>query len=237
MQNFYAQGTEFTHSGVDAAIGMSAVEKANFYGKVIFCFGIALLVSASGVYTSFQYLIPSMLANRGLIGIAYALELILVFSARFWSTRKPLNYFIFAFFAFLTGVTISPLITGVILEFGGPMLLVKALLATTAAFAAAAVFSSVTKRSLLGIGGFLTVSLIGMIIVSVIGVFFPWSNMFEMIFAGFGTIIFIGYTIYDFQKLKSYPPDQYIDAALQIYLDIFNLFLYILRLMGGLSRR
>ena len=58
-----------------------------------------------------------------------------------------------------------------------------------------------------------------------------------MIFSGFGVAVFSGYIMYDIQQLKNYPENQYIEAALQLYLDIFNLFIYILRLMSALNRR
>jgi FtsH-binding integral membrane protein len=56
-----------------------------------------------------------------------------------------------------------------------------------------------------------------------------------MIFSGFGVLVFSGFAMYDFQRIKSFPEDRYIDAALHLYLDIFNLFIFVLRLI--LSQR
>jgi FtsH-binding integral membrane protein len=69
-----------------------------------------------------------------------------------------------------------------------------------------------------------------------VGIFIPWSNTFEMVFSGVGVVIFGAFTMYDFQKLKVMPHDRPLDAAMNLYLDIFNMFIYILRLMSG-SRR
>jgi hypothetical protein len=208
----------------------------SFAGKVLFFFGLALLISAAGTFTGFQYIGALFVENPQLMWLFFAAELILVFTARIWSTRRPLNYFLFGLFAFVTGITIVPLLASIILEFGGPALIIKALGATTLTFSAVAVFGWTTNRDLSGLRGFLTASLIGIIIVSLIGIFLPWSNNFEMIFAGFGTILFSGYAMYDIQRLKTFPPDRYVDAALRLYLDIFNLFLFILRLIAGISR-
>ncbi len=112
----------------------------------------------------------------------------------------------------------------------------KALLATGLMFTATAAFGWTTKMDLSGMRGFLMIALIGMIVVGVIGIFIPWSNTMEMVYSGVGVLIFSGFIVYDFQKIKQYPEDRYIDAALNIYLDIFNLFLYILRLIMA-SRR
>jgi len=224
---------DFTYDEHD---GLASVRTSSFLSKVLFCFGLAIAISAAGTYTGFQYLGPLFIQNPGLMWVFFAVELALVLTSRWWSTKHPINYLLFAAFAFVTGLTIVPLLASIILEFGGPGIIIKALLATTLTFTAAAIIGATSRRSFQGLGGFLMVTLIGMIIVSVIGIFIPWSNTFEIIFSGIGVLLFTGYTLYDIQKLKHYPQDRYIDAALQLYLDIFNLFLYILRLIGGVSR-
>ena len=70
-----------------------------------------------------------------------------------------------------------------------------------------------------------------MIIVGVIGIFVPWGSTMELVYSGIGILLFSAFTAYNMQSLKRYPEDRYIDAALSLYLDIFNLFLFILRFM------
>ena len=168
--------------------------------------------------------------------IFFIVELVLIFTSRSWSTKVPLNRFLFVLFTFITGVTIAPLLGIVAQSPGGVDILTKALLATGLMFTATAAFGWTTKMDLSGMRGFLMIALIGMIVVGVIGIFIPWSNTMEMVYSGVGVLIFSGFIVYDFQKIKQYPEDRYIDAALNIYLDIFNLFLYILRLIMA-SRR
>ena len=103
-------------------------------------------------------------------------------------------------------------------------------------FTAGAIIGRTTHRNLSGLSGFLFLGIIGMIVVGILGIFFPWGNGFEIIYSGFGVLLFSAFVMYDVQKLKHYPPDRYIDAALALYLDIFNLFINILRLMGALRR-
>jgi FtsH-binding integral membrane protein len=208
----------------------------SFYSQVMLYFGLAILTSAAGTYVGFNYFAQIFLSNPMLIWVLFALELILVFTARIWSTKKPINYLLFAAFAFITGVTLVPLLTGIILEFGGPAVIIKAFIITTLMFTGTALFGWVTNRNLSGLGGFLWIALIGMIIVSLVGVFIPWSNTFEIVFSGIGVIVFSAYTMYDIQKMKMFPSDRAIDAALMLYLDIFNLFIFILRLISGTSR-
>jgi modulator of FtsH protease len=210
-------------------------ENASFMAQVFFYFGLALLSSMAGVYSGFVYLAPYFIANPILMWVLFAVELILIFTSRAWSSRRPLNYVLFIAFAFITGLTIVPLLALFLVEFGAGII-VKALLATTLMFAGTAVFGWTTKKSLAGLSGFLWISLIGMIVVSIIGIFVPWDNTFEMIFSGFGVILFGAYTMYDIQKLKRFPQLHPMEGALHLYLDIFNLFIFILRLMGSLSR-
>jgi modulator of FtsH protease len=214
---------------------VSVRDSGNFFGKVMLCFGLAMLLSAAGVYTGFQVLGDLVKINPNMIWLIFAIELGLVFTSRWWSTKYPLNYLLFAVFAFASGFTVVPLLASFALEFGSAIIM-KALFAATFVFAATAIFGWVTQRSLSGLSGFLWVSLISMIIIAVLGIFIPWGNNFEMLYSGFGVLLFSAFTMYDMQKLKSYPSDRYIDAALNLYLDMFNLFIYLLRLIGAISR-
>jgi len=216
--------------------GLGAVRTSSFMSKVFFFFGMAVLISAAGTFTGFQYLGPLFIENPSLMWVFFALELILVFTARWWSVSRPINYVLFAAFTFITGITIVPILASIIVEFGGPDIIIKAFLATALTFTAVAIAGALTHRNLSGLGGFLMIGLIGMIVVSLIGIFVPWSNTFEMIFSGIGVLLFTGFVMFDINRLKAYPQDRYVDAALQLYLDIFNLFLYILRLIAGMSR-
>jgi hypothetical protein len=210
--------------------GSMAEIQPTFFGKVMFAFALAILVSTLGVWAGFTYLIELFVNSPWLIWVFFAGELILIFTSGAWSKKKPLNYVLFSLFAFLTGLTVTPLLL-VASATAGSGVVVKALLSTVFMFTAAGLIGWTTKKSLAGMGGFLIVSLIGMIIVGIIGIFIPWSSTFEMIYSGIGVLLFSGFTMYDFQRIKSFPEDRYIDAAMHLYLDIFNLFIFILRLI------
>ncbi len=208
----------------------------SFLSKVYFAFGLAIFLSATGAYVGLNYLASYLLASPFVIYGLFFVELIFIISSRAWSQKAPINYVLFGIFAFITGLTIVPLLAYVMTVAGGVDLVIKALAATALMFGACAIFGATTSFNLQGLRGFLMMGLIGMIVVSIIGIFIPWGNAFEMIFAGIGVLLFSGYTMYDVQRLKSYGENQYIDAALQLYLDIFNLFIFILRLILALNR-
>ncbi|MFA4891026.1 MAG: Bax inhibitor-1/YccA family protein [Candidatus Gracilibacteria bacterium] len=202
-----------------------------FFGKVMSFFALAILASLAGTYVTFNYWLVYFFATPWLMWVLFGAELIIIFTSRLWSQTSPLNRILFAAFAFITGMTIAPLVAVVAASYGGVAIIMKALLATTLTFTAAAVFGWTTHLQLSGMRGFLTIGLIGLIITGILGIFFPWGGTMEIVYSGIGVLIFTGYTMHDFQKLKRYPENMYVDAALQLYLDIFNLFLFILRLM------
>lgn len=100
-----------------------------------------------------------------------------------------------------------------------------------------------TKKDLTGMGNFMAMGLIGIIIASVVNFFFASSTLF-MIINYVGVIVFVGLTAYDTQKIKSMAMNQPADldnstlrkgailGALNLYLDFINLFIMILRIMG-----
>ena len=109
-------------------------------------------------------------------------------------------------------------------------------------FGAVALYGTVTTRSLAGVGQFMFMGLIGIVLASVVGIF--WQNdTLQFMIAFIGVIVFTGLAAWDAQRLKAMAlslPDGRVGAyavvgALSLYLDFINLFLSLLRLMG--SRR
>jgi len=102
-------------------------------------------------------------------------------------------------------------------------------------------YGMVTKTDLTRIGSFLFMALLGLVIASVVNMFWANSTM-QWIITYAGVFIFVGLTAYDTQKLKqiAYATQNdpamasrlSVNGALSLYLDFINLFLFILRLMG-----
>lgn len=119
----------------------------------------------------------------------------------------------------------------------------NAFLVTTGTFLAMSVYGTVTKRDLTGMGNFLFMGLIGIIIAMVVNIFLK-STMMDFIISCLGVLIFTGLTAYDTQKLRRFGEGApladgtavrrgAIMGALTLYLDFINLFLMLLRLFGG----
>jgi hypothetical protein len=106
-------------------------------------------------------------------------------------------------------------------------------------FVGLTIFAFTTKKDFTGCGPYLYACLLGLILTSLLCVFFPFSPMMQKIQAGAGAIIFSFYIVYDTQLIvggkhtkHEFECDDYVFAALAIYLDIVNLFLYLLQLFG-----
>ena len=113
---------------------------------------------------------------------------------------------------------------------------------TAATFAGMAIVGTTTKRDLTGMGSFLTMALLGLIIASIVNLF--WRNdLLYWICSYAGVLIFVGLTAYDANKIKQLylaagTEDSELTGriavigALTLYLDFVNLFLYLMRLFG-----
>jgi FtsH-binding integral membrane protein len=99
-------------------------------------------------------------------------------------------------------------------------------------------FAFQTKWDFTVIGGGLFVALIILVIFGIVAIFIP-GRVMTLIYASCGALLFSLYLIYDTQLMMggkhkySISPEEYIFAALNLYLDIVNIFLYILTIIGA----
>jgi FtsH-binding integral membrane protein len=117
----------------------------------------------------------------------------------------------------------------------------KVFFITAATFGAMSLYGYTTKRDLTGIGNFLIMGLIGLVIASIVNIFLQ-SGPLDFAISAIGVLIFVGLTAYDTQKIKESYSESYgadvlakgaIMGALSLYLDFINLFMMLLRLFGN----
>lgn len=193
--------------------------------------GTAMAVASSPV------LIETLILNRILFWILLLAPIGLVFylSARVDKIAPGTAAGLFLLYSGLVGIT-----TSVIFLVYTATSIVSAFVITAGMFGAMAVFGTVTKRSLAGVGQFMFMGLIGLIIASVVNIFL-WNSMLDFVICVVGVIVFTGLTAWDAQRLKQMAvslPDGRVGSyavvgALSLYLDFINLFFFILRLIGG----
>ena len=113
--------------------------------------------------------------------------------------------------------------------------------ATAAAFAGLSLYGYTTKKDLSGMGTFLIMGVIGLLVAMVINIFLQ-SSVMDLAISAIGVLIFAGLTAYDTQKIKSMYAQvagtdmmgkTVVMGALSLYLDFINMFMFLLRFMGN----
>ncbi|MDR2548890.1 MAG: Bax inhibitor-1/YccA family protein [Desulfobulbus sp.] len=194
---------------------------------------IAYLVAASGM--------ARVLAASPIFFILVLAEIGLVFflAARIDRIQAGTATGLFIGYSALNGVTLST-----IFLMYTQASIAATFLVTAGMFAAMAVYGMVTKRDLSGLGSFMFMGLIGILLASIVNFFLQSSSLYWAISA-IGVLVFVGLTAYDVQKIKNIGEEGImtqgdaairkgaIVGALALYLDFINLFLMLLRFFGG----
>lgn len=121
--------------------------------------------------------------------------------------------------------------------------IIQTFLITAIAFAGLSLYGYTTKRDLSGMGTFLMMGLIGLIIASIVNIFLK-STAMQFAISAIGVLIFAGLTAFDTQNIKNtylqmansdsdFIGKSAIMGALQLYLDFLNLFMFLLQFMGN----
>jgi uncharacterized protein len=207
------------------------------YGWMFVGLGITAVVAY--MVLSSPALLRTIASNQILFLVLVLAQLGLVFylSARAPSLAPNTAAGLFVLYSALTGVTLSL----ILLMYTGASIATTFMI-TAGMFGAMALFGSTTKRSLAGVGQFMVMGLIGLILASIVGIFWH-SEALQFLISVVGVIVFTGLTAWDAQRLKmmalSVPSGQLgsyaIVGALSLYLNFLNLFLILLRFQG--SRR
>ena len=199
---------------------------------------LALIVTggAAWVCAGIPDLMYFLASHRWVYWGLLIVELLMVFgiSGAVNKISSPMATVLFYAYSLLNGVTFA-----LIFAAYTPVSIFKTFLITAGVFGAMSVYGYFTNRDLTKIGSFLFMALIGLIIASVINIF--WANStLEWIVSIAGVLIFIGLTAWDTQKIKQMAQYNAIEpsrlatiGALSLYLDFINLFLYLLRFFGS----
>jgi uncharacterized protein len=180
------------------------------------------------------------IARKGFILFAIAeLALVFMLSARIGRMQAGTATGMFLVYAFLNGVTFS-----YIFAVYTQTLIASTFFICALTFGALSVFGWVTKRDLTGLGGFMSMGLIGIIVASLVNLFVQSSGM-QMIISYIGVLVFAGLTAYDTQTIRQMALSQpagldgavvrkgAIIGALKLYLDFILMFQYLLYIFGG----
>lgn len=204
------------------------------------CAGLAITATTAWFVASSPSLLRTIVRGPMYIALVIAqLGIVFVLSSRVQRLSASTASWLFIGYSMLTGVTLSIMM----LVYTGETLTSTFVIAA-GMFGAMAAYGTVARRSLAGWGQFLFMGLIGVVLASIVGLF--WHNDgLQFVISFIGVIVFTGLAAYDAQRLKSMAlmtsagetGSYAIVGALALYLDFVNLFLMLLRLQGGGRRR
>jgi FtsH-binding integral membrane protein len=172
----------------------------------------------------------------GWIAFLAPLALVFVFSFAIQRMSVATAQLLFWVYAALMGVSLSP----ILLLYTGASVS-RTFFITAATFGAMSLWGYTTSRDLTGMGRFLIMGVIGIIIASIVNIFIG-SSAVDFAISVIGVLAFTGLTAYDTQKIKemyfvgddgTVAGRKAIMGALNLYLDFVNLFLFLLRLFGS----
>jgi modulator of FtsH protease len=134
-------------------------------------------------------------------------------------------------FTFFMGLMLTPLLRYTLGFANGGALIMGAVGGTAVIFAAMATIATVSKRDFSGMGSWLFAGTIVLILASVANIFLQLSAL-QLVVLVMAMGIFSAWLIYDVQRVINGGETNYISATLSIYLDLYNIFTALLRLLG-----
>jgi FtsH-binding integral membrane protein len=231
---------EMTPSSAFQTSTVASAERVTAFLRAVYgwmCVGLGITAAVAWGLTQSPQAMAAIAANPILRwgSILAPLGLVFFLAARVEKMAPTTASLVFAIYSALNGVMFS----FVLLAYTGTSV-VSTFVVTAGMFGALALFGTTTKRSLAGMGQFAMMGLIGLILASVVGLFWH-SNGLQFGISVVGVVVFTLLTAWDAQRLKvmaaAVPEGRFgsyaVVGALSLYLDFINLFLFLLRFMGG----
>lgn len=207
-----------------------------YFGKVMW--HLTLVILLAGVFS-----VVGMAVNSIVLSIASSVLVLVILLVMLFKRAKDRNnlsdygivipywlvYLIGGLFGFGTGVTFNRYVAEgsgdlIVIAFGITIVLMGSLTA----------FVVLTKKDFSFLGGILFFALIGLILVSIVGLFLPYGIL-HLALAYFGVLLFSGYMLYDISRMKFYKFEErdVPGAVLDLFINFINLFLDILRILNS----
>ncbi|GGI13980.1 MULTISPECIES: Bax inhibitor-1/YccA family protein [Gottfriedia] len=207
-------------------------------------FFFALLISFIGTGLGGFFIPPGIAMAIGFIPLIVLIALLL--KSIFGSGKKRrkglsaygmvLPMWLVYLFTLLMGISIYPVIDYYV-DSMGAMMVIVAFGITSALFGGLFLYTYFTKKDFTFLGGILFFSLLALILVSIVGMFIG-SDLFYLVLAWVGVVIFSGYILYDVSRMKkdTFTEKDVPAAVFDLYLNFINLFLDILRILNAFKK-
>lgn len=210
--------------------------RLGFIRKVYGILSLQLLITVLFCAATFYSAVKEfMLLNMALFWIAASLSIILIIPLICFKSiarKVPMNYIVL-----ITWTICEAYIVGCCCALYDPQVVIMAAFATLAITVSITLYAITTKKDFTFGGGMLFSGLCSLLLLTLFSFIFPFLHTLICVF---GVLLYSMYLLYDTQLIfgkvgLEYDVDDYILAALNIYLDIIQIFLYILEIIGSLS--
>ena len=197
----------------------------------------ALLITAFAAFTTGPEFALNLVASGNFYLFVIAeIAIVLISNVAIRKNNAILAAVLYIAYSYLTGMTLS-----IIFLVYSMSSIASVFLITAAVFAVMAVYGMITKTDLSSFGNICFMGLLGIIIASVVNLFFLHSTGLDLIISYIGVLVFVGLTAYDVQKIKERAASATTETnmtlalfgAFELYLDFVNLFLKILSIFGS----
>ena len=211
-------------------VSRSQSETSAFLKQTYQLFAGSLLSGTIGAYIGLDIASTIQSWFWGLV----ILELALLFGIYKTKRNPPVALFMLFAFTFISGLTITPLLTNILAMPSGAGIVANAFMLTTVIFGGLSIYAMSTKTSYMEMGKGLFIALIIVIIGSVINIFLG-SPILQIIIASVGAMLFSAFILYDTQNIINGNYETPIEGAVALYLDFLNLFISLLQILGILG--
>lgn len=207
----------------------NVIEDINEFVKTTYkLLAASLMAAAAGAYVGVS---TPGLVSGGMFWVLVIAEIALIFGIQMVRNKPGINLAALFAFTFITGLTLTPLLTKILGMSGGAGIIGNAFLMTSVAFGALSYFAMNTSKDFLSMGRMLFIGLIVLIVGGIANIFFH-SPILQLLLAGAGAILFSFFILYDTQNIIRGGHDSAVTAALTLYIDFLNLFTSLLQILG-----
>lgn len=193
-------------------------------------FASSLLAASAGAYVGLGMVNVISSWFWGLV----ILEFALLFGLYAVKDKPGINLAVLFGFTFVSGLTLTPLLSNVFNMPGGASIVAQAFLMTSIAFGGISMFALTTKKDYSSMGKMLFITLIIVVVGSISNIFIG-SPILQLIISMVAAILFSAFILYDTQQIVKGGFSTPIEAAIALYLDFLNLFVSLLQIFGILN--
>lgn len=193
-------------------------------------FASSLLAASAGAYVGLGMVNVISSWFWGLV----ILEFALLFGLYAVKDKPGINLAVLFGFTFVSGLTLTPLLSNVFNMPGGASIVAQAFLMTSIAFGGISMFALTTKKDYSSMGKMLFITLIIVVVGSISNIFIG-SPILQLIISMVSAILFSAFILYDTQQIVKGGFSTPIEATIALYLDFLNLFVSLLQIFGILN--